>query len=280
MKHGPKPTHDWVAFENRTFSLRNLETGEAMHSLIGPWEEANRIYLDQSDLEGRLAQSAGSPLVIYDVGMGLAANALAALQRYRSLKPQNGRGLRLVSFENDLSGLRLALENPERLPFFSGWERALEELLLKRQWRDATGSVLWELREGDFLHAPLGDPPAELIYFDFYSPKTCPTLWTLETFQRLHRACQGSDSVLLTYSASTSIRAELLFAGFYVGRGCSTLAKKETTVAALRPESLRDPLGGEWLAKLKRSTKADPALIARVLAHPQFNATQARGRNL
>ncbi|MCM2278056.1 MAG: MnmC family methyltransferase [Oligoflexia bacterium] len=272
MKQPTQPTHEWVSFENETFSLRNLESGEAMHSLIGPWEEANRIYIGQSRLSERLGTPSAAPLVLYDVGMGLATNVLAAIAEFQR-QPGPKRPLRIVSFESDLSGIELALEHPERLPFLAGNELVLRTLLETEKWDSATRDIAWELRPGDFLtETRLGEPAAELIYFDFYSPRTCPELWTQANFERLFRSCARPvgdlGPVLLTYSAGTPVRAALLFAGFFVGRGVPTPAKKETTVAALRLEDLADPLGEEWLVKLERSTKGFPR--DRLLTHPQF----------
>src|SRR5438552_16854684 len=50
-------------------------------------------------------------------------------------------------------------------------------------------------------------------------------------FERVFAACAAHDTELFTYSASTSVRAALLGAGFLVGRGVPTGTKPETTLA-------------------------------------------------
>ncbi len=71
----------------------------------------------------------------------------------------------------------------------------------------------------------------------------------------------------------------LLLAGFFVGRGVSTEMKAETTVASTRLETLRFPLGPEWIEKLghssvKRpygdSTAPDEEISLQIRNHPQF----------
>jgi queuine tRNA-ribosyltransferase len=62
-----------------------------------------------------------------------------------------------------------------------------------------------------------------------------------------------------TYSAATPTRSALLLAGFAVGMGNSTGHRAQTTVAALHPSDLREPLGARWLARLSRSTAPFPA---------------------
>jgi queuine tRNA-ribosyltransferase len=87
---------------------------------------------------------------------------------------------------------------------------------------------------------------------------------------------------LFTYSYSTSVRAAMLAAGFYVAKGRSTGPKGETTIA-LSPGAVAAPhehdlLGAEWLQKWRRSEAQMPFGAAEddrswreaVLGHPQF----------
>ena len=57
-------------------------------------------------------------------------------------------------------------------------------------------------------------------------------------------------------SSQVGFSIGLLRAGWYVGRGVATGEKTETTVAATRLDALRDPLGREWLTRVRRSTAA------------------------
>lgn len=281
-----KKNHELMIFENGRISLKDQALGEAMHSWIGPWEEANSIYIEQSDLKSRLDSL--RPLVIYDVGLGIAANALAALRCVRSARHQAASGervrpLHLVSFENDPSGLATALENSDAFPFFKGEEATLCTLLKDGFWNCKEGfGDFWELKVGDFATSVAQGfrsfPAPDLIFYDFYSPKAQPGLWALEYFSAL-KQISAPDAVLVTYSVATSVRVALLLAGFYVGRGGSTSAKLETTLAARRLEDLRNPLGADWLAKLRRSSRCLPpgfapaereSVISRIAELPQF----------
>lgn len=246
-------THELVPSlegSDRSFTLRHMASGETMHSKIGPWEEANSLYVSQSRLPER-AKQGRNPLVIYDIGLGVAANSIAVLEAYRKL--ENPRPLHLVSFESDLSGLRLALSSVPEFPFLSGYEETLNQLLEDRILEKP--GLKWELKASDFRSLSLQGPAPELIFFDFYSPKTNPELWTREIFEKLYSACkarleQGLDSTLITYSASTLARASMILAGFHVGHGVSTSAKRETTLASTRAGSIERPLQQPWLRKL------------------------------
>ncbi len=256
-------------------TLKDLITGETMHSSIGAWEEANSVYVGQSDLDrpGR-----GIPLVVYDIGMGVAANAIALLDADQSPKLGPTSPIHVVSFENDPSGLALALENLDSFPYLRLWEPRLRELL--KRGRIEQERIQWDLHVGDFAAMSLeGFPRADLIYFDFYSPKVCGPLWAVEIFSKLKSAC-APGARLITYSSATHARVAMLLAGLFVGRGRSTPAKSETTLAALSMENLGTaPLGGEWLGKLLRSSRAVPfgweegqknEVLERLRRHPQF----------
>jgi queuine tRNA-ribosyltransferase len=267
-------SHDICVFENGLASLRDRALGEAMHSSIGPWQEAMQIYVEPSRLTELLKKEHLPPLVIYDVGLGIAANALASLfiqEECNGLRP-----LHIVSFENDVGGLRLALEQgPEVFPFFGGFEPALRALLDRGQWVSPDHGTRWQLCAGDFREVDLRKlPRPDLIYFDFYSPRVCPELWAASVFRKLHEVCHPWTS-LYTYSAATAVRSALLLAGFYVGQGTSTALKLETTLAARELSIVPQPLGPEWLEKLARSDRKLPPDareedLERIRVAPQF----------
>src|SRR6267142_831994 len=69
-------------------SIRQISSGEIMHSRTPPMEEARSLYIEQSNLAARVRLCANdnpkriAPLIIWDVGLGAAANAMAAIQCY------------------------------------------------------------------------------------------------------------------------------------------------------------------------------------------------------
>lgn len=234
-----------------------------MHSHIGAWEEANVIHVEPAGITRRSAERSAKghgPLVVYDLGMGIAANAIAAIEAARG-------PIHLISFEKHLEGIRLALAHSSKFPWIARHEDRIESLLDHRAW--AGDDLRWDLREGEFdARALAGLPPADAILFDFYSPKTDPALWDREVFASL-LAAASPEAVLTTYSASKTTRAAMLDAGWYVGVGSPTEAKSETTVAARRKQDLDRPLGPAWLASLERSSMTLP--IGRIRLHPQFS---------
>src|SRR5438094_8046632 len=69
-------------------NIRQISSGEIMHSRTDPMEEARSLYIEQSNLSQRLKVSSGEdlsnlrPLIIWDVGLGAAANTMSAIHCY------------------------------------------------------------------------------------------------------------------------------------------------------------------------------------------------------
>jgi hypothetical protein len=94
--------------------------------------------------DGKVTKDEGEPLVLWDVELGAAHNAMAALSCAESLHAAGAllrRPLRLVSFENDLDALRLALLN---LRHFTPARRRLPRRA--RPWRRRAGGVDHRIR--------------------------------------------------------------------------------------------------------------------------------------
>ena len=266
-----------VTLHSGARAVRDLRRGEVMHPAGGPWEEACRLYADQLGVRERLALPSPAPLRVLDVGLGAAANAVAVLCAAGEVTGAR-RALELHSLELDLAPLRLALRAPEAFPFLGPWRPALEALLARGEW--SSPAIRWRLLQGDARETISAVPEGqELVLFDPFSPRANPELWSPGFLARVRERCLADPpgALLATYSAATPTRVSLLLAGFFAGAGAPTAGKRETTLAATRPESLASPLGARWLERWRRSPARAPhgqpfteALEAQVLAHPQF----------
>lgn len=81
-----------------------------------------------------------------------------------------GRRLLLISFENDLDSLKLAMRH--RRWFKHLKHAAPERLLADDRWVSKDGSIEWRLLQGDFATLKFDAPPPDLIFFDPFSFKT------------------------------------------------------------------------------------------------------------
>jgi queuine tRNA-ribosyltransferase len=244
-------THEVVRTQGGALAMRSLVAGEVMHPGVGPLREAEELYVRQSRLGERL-RAANRPLVLFDVGLGAGSNARAAWLASAEA-PAGAAPLELISFERDLNALALALA--EGAAF--GWqgEVAAAGQVLLAHGQHETARTRWRLVPGelpDALAAAGEGVAADMIFWDPFSPRANPELWTVAAFA-LARKHAGSSATLFTYSASTTTRVALLLAGWHVGIGAGIGAKAETTAAAVALGDLAAPLDARFLSRLSRS---------------------------
>lgn len=268
------------------YAVRHTQSGEVMHSVVAPELEARTLYVEQSDLVGRATATAevGAPipLIVWDVGLGAAHNAMAALSALEQCQAPRAP-VTIISFENDLDSLQLVLAHPQ---FFTHIRHAAPHALLKEgEWRSRDGLIRWILHEGDFQSTWRAAPRPDIVFYDPFSYKTNASLWISRCFEPLFAAWRGHDVSLFTYSASTAVRSALLATGFFVAKGAGSGPKEETTIA-LTPASKQivchTLLDRDWLGRWERSDAHVPPELAqdtaearafesRIREHPQFS---------
>jgi len=263
-------------------AMLDKHSGEIMHPVVGPLTEAERLYVGPSRLAERLSDSrteptatTTEPLVLFDVGLGAGSNAAAALRVSESL-PESPRRLHIVSFDVSLQALELAVQPAHAAAFgLEGVAGDAARALLARGHHDSPHTS-WRLITGD-VRTTLTREPArsvDVVFWDPFSPRSNPELWTLEAFAALRRVCREGATVH-TYSGATAVRSALLLAGFHVGIGEKIAEGKFGTHGALEEAALHQPLDQRWLARLARSSapfpKDAPAdAIERIRAMQQF----------
>ena len=170
-----------VRLRNGTCSVRALAEDETFHPGIGPAAEAEALYVRQLRLPERVRETEGE-FVIWDVGLGAAANALTAIRLIsEGLKPKTGvvatraslppttpvfgpnakpAQLRLVSFDHTTAAAAFALEHVSELGYLAGFETPLAELVKNQsaKFGDDWLQAEWALKLGDFP-AWLGQNP-------------------------------------------------------------------------------------------------------------------------
>ncbi len=255
-------------------AIRDRITGEIMHPVVGPAMESERLYTGPARIRERLAASDSAPLTVFDVGLGGGANAIAA-RRLSELAPPGFRRMMLVSFDQSFDALALATraENAEAFAMIDHSD-AIEDLLTKHQHESPR--TTWRARLGNLPQTLDNEPPgsADVVFWDPFSPKSNPELWTFKAFAALRARC-APGATLHTYSGATSVRSALLLAGFAVGLGPQVSLGKTSTIAAIDPALLDQPLDARWLERLARSSAPFPHdapndALKKIAALPQF----------
>jgi tRNA U34 5-methylaminomethyl-2-thiouridine-forming methyltransferase MnmC len=257
----PPGNYKLVTLANGTSSLHSTDYRETFHPVIGPVAEAEALYVRQLKLPERIQQHQGE-FVIWDVGLGAAANVVTVLRATAHLDCS----LRIISFDNTAEPLSFALKNVEKLDYLQGFESQAATLLGERssRFQNDNQKVSWSLFLHDFptfIQSPEAKnlPAPHAIMFDAFSPAKNPHMWTAPLFAQVYELLDPKRPCALpTYSRSTMLRVTLLLAGFYVGVGHATGEKEETTIASNDLDLLQEPLDAEWLKRAHRSTSAEP----------------------
>jgi len=257
-------------------AMLDRTTGEVMHPIVGPLVEAAALYVGPCQLAARLATPASEPLVLLDVGLGAGSNAIAAWTVSEAM-PSAARRLELVSFDATLEPLAVALDSDDARAFGFDADASVAAHGLIARGEHETPRTRWRVHVADLEAALRAQPPesADIVFWDPFSPRANPTLWSVAAFTALRRLCRAGATVH-TYSAATAVRSSLLLTGFAVGLGPAAPGRQpQTTVAALEPGQLAAPLDRRWLERLARSSAgfapdAPPDALAQIGRLAQF----------
>ena len=105
-----------VTVQTGVRSLRSREFGETFHPVVGPMIEAVALHVRQQRLVERAALTSGS-FVIWDVGLGAAANAIAVLEAFQTAQPP--ARVELHSFDHTTAPLAFAFEHALELGYLA-----------------------------------------------------------------------------------------------------------------------------------------------------------------
>jgi hypothetical protein len=150
------PGYRIVKLASGAHSVHSLAHHETFHPVVGPVVEAESLYVRQLNLAERF-RSQQDEFVIWDVGLGAAANSVTVL---RALHGIPGK-IHLVSFDHTLEPLQFALQHTSALPYLVGYEARCSQLIEHQRlsFQDGPQKVSWEMHLADF--PPLTQPGAQ-----------------------------------------------------------------------------------------------------------------------
>jgi tRNA U34 5-methylaminomethyl-2-thiouridine-forming methyltransferase MnmC len=186
---------------------------EAFHSQQGAKQEAFSKYAQATELTSKAQQG---QLCLLDVCYGLGYNSAAALETVWAGNPDCQ--VTLYGLELDLSVPQAAVQPPLLETWSVPVQKILQELAFEQQ--AITSRLQAKLLIGDarqtILQLVQRSVQANAIFFDPFSPRRCPQLWTVEFFQQVAR-CLHPDGKLATYSRSAAVRAAMQAVGLEIG---------------------------------------------------------------
>lgn len=228
----PKPTQDG------SFTFFSEEFGEAFHSSQGAKAEAFQKFAAATDLAQKATQSS---LKLLDVCYGLGYNTAAALEVIWQVNPH---------CHVEVYGLELDASVPKgAIALLQNWSNNIQTVLTdlaqthQAQRENLTAQLLIGDARQTIQTLIQQGFQADAIFFDPFSPRRCPQLWTVEFFQCVAK-CLAPTGKLSTYSRSASVRSAMLQAGLHIGTiplGDLHLPHEwaQGTIAAWQQEGLR-----------------------------------------
>lgn len=240
----------WVPQQTKdgSFTFFSEAFGEAFHSGQGAKSEAFEKFSQVTALTS-LAQ-AGSVRIL-DVCYGLGYNSAAALETIWQVNPDCA--IELYGLELDPT-VPIGAIQPALL---DSWTPEVGEVLVALAQegqcdRDSLcdrGSLKARLCLGDARQTIQGlvtaGFKADAIFFDPFSPRKCPQLWTVEFF-RLVANCLAPFGTLATYSRSAAVRSAMQEVGLAIGSipiAANPFSHQWSMgTLATWPETIRSPL--------------------------------------
>lgn len=209
---GPLPLPDLrlVRTADGSFTLDSPALGGHYHSLHGAMAEGRHIYIAQG-----LQAVRKIAIDVLEVGLGTGLNALLTWEdSERAGKQVSYLALEPFPVPAELCerlGHPLAIGAPARQPGYRAMMRADpgRTIRLSPQF-----IFRWEqvhLQEWEACEA------FDLVYFDAFSPRAQPAMWTLDVFRRIQRAMRPG-AVMVTYCVKGEVRRTMAKAGLVVER--------------------------------------------------------------
>ena len=204
--------------EDSSITLFNEKYQEHYHSTKGAVEESFEKFVKPC----RIAELAKKgKLVILDVCFGVGYNSAAAIDV--ALESNPNCIIEIIGLENDQ---KILDERKNLNPAFKYYDIIKEE---KKDDRIQLKILLGDARET----IKQIKEKVDAVFFDPFSPKVCPELWTKEFFEDVKNAMKPG-AILTTYSCARIVRDNMKAIGFTVEDGPVLGRRGPATIATLK----------------------------------------------
>lgn len=224
--------YELVTTRDGSVTLNSLEVDEHCHSLEGAFEETKYNFVEGCRLHDW--RRFGNSLRILEMGFGTGLGPIVTADFFSHLDsaPQK---VEFVSLEKDPLLLEWAQKNQPGLGDLQ--KESEDKWVLKNTKSNVSFHLEVWIGDGiDNLQKYLASSqlqPFHCIYQDPFSPKKNPRFWSEEWFQLLG-CCSHLGAILSTYSASSSVRANLRQSGWDVHDRSGFAKKRSCTWATWR----------------------------------------------
>ncbi len=197
------------------------EWQEHYHSMHGAVQESRHVFIQAGLIP---ASENSKQLQVLEIGLGTGLNALLTFDY--ALK--NEMDIRYTALEPfPLSTDILSHFAPEHLIALESGATFFQ-VLHQAAWETEFDlhPQFHLLKIKTMVQHFMRDDYADLIYYDAFSPRVQPDMWTIAIFQQMFKTLKPKG-ILVTYCAKGDVRRALLNAGFKVERMQGPPGKRE-----------------------------------------------------
>lgn len=210
--------------------------GQHYHDSKGAIDESRHVFLEHGQLLNRLGRA--EHVHVFEMGFGTGLNLLLVADALRSTSSKASVTYTTIEAYPLSSNLAAQLNYAARLAYHAfSLASIFDQLRPGLNTFDLLPQLKLRVFVGFFADFKEFGPPIDLVFFDAFSPKVNPELWTAPVFETLlhHTA---NHCVLSTYCAAVGARAAMCYAGWKVARapGCKT--RREMTLASNSEQEL------------------------------------------
>lgn len=205
--------------EDGSFTFFSEAFGEAFHSRLGARAEAFEKFAQVTRLAALARQFTKPdlpPIRLLDVCYGLGYNTAAALETLWAGNP--ACRVEVIALELDPTVPQAAIASD----LLTAWSPPVQNVLraIAQHYEFCSSTLQAHLLIGDarqtIQQVVAQGFQADAIFFDPFSPRRCPQLWTVEFFAQVAK-CLSPRGILATYSRSASVRVAMQAAGLHIG---------------------------------------------------------------
>lgn len=250
--------YNFVITQDGTPTLYDESTGEHHHSLVGAYTEALYKFVNISQPVINACQNHN--LKVLDLPFGLGYNLIALIKFFE--ENNINKYISCTAIELDFKVLEKIKDYPqehELKKYFQLIENI--DTINNHQLNSQKKNFSLNLHNDDLLTIlpELSNQEAEeynLIYYDPFSPRVAPTLWSKEyVLSHLSTLLNKDNGLFITYSASNKVRKALYELGLYIAPSRAVGRKMPGTIASFNQELLqRQEFTEETWTKIHKTT--------------------------
>lgn len=211
-----------IITKDNTETFVDPKTKQSYHSITGAVEEALKKYSEPCKIK-ELAKS--GDIKILDACFGLGYNSAMAISVALEVNPNCK--IEVIGLENDPKIIKKIQEVNPPIKSYIKYKKISEQVTEVVQ-----DNIKIKLIIGDMRHTikNLQDNYFDAVFFDPFSPKVSPELWTKEIFEEMYRIMKDT-AILSTYSCARIVRENIKSAGFNYDDGPKVGRRGPGTIA-------------------------------------------------